>query len=47
MDSLVINHFFHILAGTLICKFLPIPDWLKLRKVKQYFTAASSRKIKR
>ena len=31
MDSLKINQCdFHILAGTLICKFMAIPDWLNV-----------------
>ena len=28
------NEIVHTLAGTLICKFLSIPDWLKFRKGK-------------
>ena len=35
MDSLEINNgIVHIQAGTLICKFLSIPDWLNFRKAK-------------
>ena len=35
MDNLVINQLdFSYLAGTLICKFLTIPDWVKFRKEK-------------
>ena len=35
------NENFRIIAGSLICIYLSIPDWLKLRKGKIYNTAAS------
>ena len=46
MDSLVINQIeiFHSLAGTLKCKFLTKPHWLKYRNGPLYHTAASSQK---
>ena len=39
------NEICHILACTLICKFLSIPDGLKLRKGECYDMVASSQQI--